>query len=71
MSFAKIKEKNANFGKSNVISSHVNVEVKNKETKLITIYTSLSKAAKKLKTTTKTIKSYIEGYTLFRGNKSW
>ena len=66
MSLAKMKENNPNYGKSNVVSTCVNVEVKDKETNTIIIYTSFSRAAKELKTTIKTLKSYIGGSTLFR-----
>ena len=64
---AKLKENNFNFNKINVVSTRINIEVIHKETNIITMYSSLSKAAKDLKTTSKTLKSYIKDKTLFRG----
>lgn len=64
---AKLKENNHNFNKLNVVSTRINIEVIHKETNRITMYSSLSKAAKDLKTTSKTLKSYIKDKTLFRG----
>ena len=67
MRLGKLNKNNPNFNKLNVVSTCINIEVIHKETGRITMYSSLSKAIKELKTTSKTLKSYIEDKTLFRG----
>ncbi len=61
---AKQKENNPNYGKLNVVSTHITLKIRHKETNRITVSSSLSKAVKELNTTSKTLKSYIKDPTL-------
>jgi len=63
---AKQKENNPNYGKLNVVSTHITLKIRHKETNRITVSSSLSKAVKELNTTSKTLKSYIKDPTLLR-----
>ncbi len=66
MSVSKLGENNPKFGKLNVVSTYIKIQVIHTDTNCISIYPSLSKAAKQLNTTSKTLKSYIQYNTLFK-----